>query len=61
MARIVWGHLQNQPGKPPPELLKDLRVAEETAAEILELWERLGVLIRRLEDGSYRAISISGC
>ena len=54
LARVLWNHLEQQPGALRPNVSKELAVAQETTADIVELWEQLGVITRRQEQNSYR-------
>ena len=54
IARVLWNHIERQPGVIQRHLRKELGVDQDAAVVIVELWEQLGVISRRQEDNSYR-------
>ena len=53
-ARVLWNHLEQQPGALQRDVSKDLGIPQETAMGILEVWEQLGVIVRKQEHNTYR-------
>ena len=53
IARIIWNHLEEQPGALQRDIRKSLGVSQETAVEIVELWENLGVVFRKPFENTY--------
>ncbi len=54
IARVVWRHVEQQPGALQREISKTLEIDQRLAVEIVETWEQLGVIIRQQEANSYR-------
>ncbi len=54
IAHKLWNHLEKHPGTLQYDIHTELGVIQEFAAEIVELWEELGVIDRRPEDRTYR-------
>ena len=54
IARVLWDHLERQPGALQRDIGKELQVTQESALEIVELWEELGIILRRHERNTYR-------
>ena len=53
LAHLLWNHFERHPGMCQRDIRAELGVVQEDAADIVELWERLGVLDRKADDGSY--------
>ena len=54
IARILWAHIEKEPGVFQRDIRVQLGVDQGDAVEILTVWEDLGVIERRPEDRSYR-------
>jgi hypothetical protein len=53
-ARLLWSHLERNPGLLERDVRIDIGVLRETAIAILEVWEDLNVVVRRKEGATYR-------
>lgn len=53
-ARVVWNHLEGQPGALERQIRARAHAARETVADIIGVWERLGVVIRKPDMRGYR-------
>ena len=54
LAYSLWNHLEEKPGMLHCDIGAKLMAAPEDVEEIVELWEDLGVIVRRPEDGTFR-------
>jgi hypothetical protein len=54
LAHLLWNHLERHPGMLQRDIRKQLGVVQEDAVNIVDLWERLGILDRQPENGSYQ-------
>ena len=54
IARVVWRHVEQQPGTLQRDINKTLEIDHHVAVEIVETWEQLGVITRQQEANSYR-------
>jgi hypothetical protein len=54
LAHRLWNHLERHPGMLQRDIRTELGVVQEDAVNIVELWEKLGILDRQSEDRSYR-------
>jgi hypothetical protein len=54
IARVVWKHVEQQPGALQREIRATLGVDQKAAVEIVETWEQLGVITLQQEVNSYR-------
>ncbi len=54
IARVLWNDLEQHPDALRPNVSGKLGVTDETAVDIVEVWEQLGVIIRRQEQNAYR-------
>jgi len=53
VARILWNHLEHQPGFLQRHIRKELGISQESAVAILAIWEELGVIARKQQKNSY--------
>ena len=54
LAHVLWNHLKKQPETLQRDIFTALGVVREDAVNIVELWEKLGILDRQPEGRSYR-------
>lgn len=54
LAHRLWNHLERHPGMHQRDISTELGVVQEDAVNIVELWNKLGILDRQPEARSYR-------
>jgi hypothetical protein len=54
MARAVWNDLERQLGLLERDIGRQLGLNQKNVVEVLEVWEELGVIIRKQEQNTYR-------
>jgi hypothetical protein len=54
LAHMLWNYLEKHPGMMQCDIRKELGIEQEQAVDIIELWEKLGILHRHSVDRSYR-------
>jgi len=53
-ARILWNHLEREPGTLQKSIGPQLNLERDVAVSILDVWERLGVVVREREKKTYK-------
>jgi hypothetical protein len=53
VARLLWNHLEREPGFLQRDIGNTLGLSQEAAVAVLEIWEELGLVARRSHEGSY--------
>lgn len=56
LAHRLWNHIEHHSGMLQRDVRTELGVIPDNAIEIIEVWEKLGILLRHAEDGTYRLI-----
>ena len=54
LAQRIWSHLERHPGVLEREICTELGIVQEGVANIVEIWERFGILDRTPDGRSYR-------
>jgi len=54
IARVIWNFIERQPGAMQKEIWHGLGVKQRSVTDIVEIWEQLGVIIRKKEENNNR-------
>lgn len=54
LAQKLWNHLDRNPGTLQRDVTTELGIAQEDATKVIEIWEELGIVDRKPDDGCYR-------